>query len=645
MSHENEKDSRQDEMIIDTSGMNKGQAQAMEVTESAREKEWQHPSFGKQLFMGRFLPEMICPFPEQSEAERGVADELIARLQPFLEEHLDPEEVDQTRTIPEKVIEGMKEMGVFAMKVPKEYGGLGFSQVNYNRVMMMLASHCGSTAVLVSAHQSIGVPQPLRYFGTEEQKQKYLPRFRAGAISAFALTEPSVGSDPAQMKTVAVPSEDGKHYIINGEKLWITNGPIADIMVLMARTPSKIVNGKERPQITAFIVEKDMPGIETAHRCDFMGIRGIQNGLIRFTEVKVPKENILLGEGKGLKLALSTLNTGRLTLPAAGAGSAKQCLAIARRWGMKRVQWGLPIGLHEVGRRKIAFIASGTFAMEAVTWLTSHWADNKNLDIRLEAAMAKLFSSEMTWQIADTTMQFCGGRGYEKSSSLAARGEGPFSVERIMRDCRINRIIEGTSEIMRLFLAREAMDPHLSLAADLIMKKVPIGRRLKALLNVTGFYARWYPAQWIHSGLWNRHENMGELACHFRFVDRASHKLARTLLHKMARYQIGLEKKQNLLAHLMEIGTELFAIAATCSYARCLSAKGDPSPTQLADLFSVQAQARIRAHYRAIREDDGALSNPLAKTVLDGGMSFLEDGILPVNRDDQKGRRENGASS
>ena len=626
------------EMLIDTSKMNRGQREALEVTEAARESELKNSGFASQLFMGTFSPELLTPFPFQDEEQQAIGDKLVGELSDYLRDHLDPEQVDETRTIPKEVLDELVRRGVFAMKIPEKYDGLGLTQVNYNRVMMMLASYCGSTAVLVSAHQSIGVPQPLKLFGTEKQKRKYLPRFRQGAISAFALTEPEVGSDPAQMSTIATPSDDGDFFIINGEKLWCTNGTIADIIVVMAQTPPKIVKGRERKQITAFIVESKWEGVEVAHRCDFMGIRGIQNGLLRFKEVKVPKENILLGEGKGLKLALTTLNTGRLTLPAACAGMAKQCLSIARRWGMHRKQWGAAIGMHEAGRSKIASIAANTFAMEAVTLLTSHWADRGDVDIRIEAAMAKLFCSEMAWLVVDQTMQLRGGRGYEKASSLKARGEPAFGVERMMRECRINRIIEGTSEVMRLFLAREAMDPHLRIAADLIKKRVPTSVRMKAGLNMASYYSGWYPRQWVNASAWHDHDEVGKLGREFKYVERTAHKLARSIFHYIGYYQDKLEKRQNILGRLMEIGTELFAISATCSYANQLVERNpkDESPIELAELFSRQSKLRIRNHFESLKTNADRSENQLAKRVLGGEYKWLESGILESEPDAYK---------
>ena len=281
------------------------------------------------------------------------------------------------------------------------------------------------------------------------------------------------------MHTTATPSEDGKYFVLNGEKLWCTNGLIADVIIVMAVTPPKIVKGKEIKQITAFILETTTPGIEKLHRCQFLGLHGIQNGLIRFNNVKVPRENIILGEGEGLKLALMTLNTGRLTLPAASAGIGKWCLNVARQWSTKRKQWGSAIGKHEAIAVKIGEMAATTFAMDAMVWLASAMVDRKTTDIRLEAAMAKLYCSEACWRIVDDTVQIRGGRGYESARSLRARGEAALPVERIMRDSRINLIIEGTSDIMRLFIAREALDAHMRAVSALLNPHQPhveIGR-------------------------------------------------------------------------------------------------------------------------------------------------------------------------
>ena len=620
--------------VIDTSKMSDAKASSLHITESARESVWQHPSFGKSLFMGEFDKEMLFPFPIQSKEDEKIGDDLVMQVGDILREKLDADLVDETRVIPDEVIQALTEIGIFAMKIPKEYGGLGLTQVNYNRVMMAIASYCASTAVLVSAHQSIGVPQPLKLFGSSEQKKRFLPRFREGAISAFALTEPDVGSDPAHMKTTATLNEQGTHYLINGEKLWCTNGLIADYLVVMACTAPKIIKGKERKQISAFIVAGESPGIELLHRCDFMGIRGIQNGLIRFNDVVVPVENRILQEGRGLKLALATLNTGRLTLPAACAGMAKQCVNMSRRWGGKRIQWGSPIGEHEKGSNRLAFIASGALAMEAVTWLTSHLADKSDVDIRMEAAMAKMFCSEMAWLVIDETVQFFGGRGYEKAVSLKARGELPFPLERMLRDCRVNRIIEGTTDIMQLFLSREALDGHLKLAADLIKPGADFKTKKSALIKLLKEYVSWYPRQFVNLSLFARFSHKGKLARHINYCQRTSHKLARTLFLQMGLYREKLELRQEVLGHLMNIGSELFAMAATCSYAERLLVKGNKNAVMLADHHCRLARQRIKAEFKELSFAQRKTAKNISRGILAGDFSWLEKGIYPVSEEE-----------
>src|SRR5204862_1119672 len=384
--------------------------------------------------------------------------------------------------------------------------------------------------------QSIGVPQPLLLFGTEEQKKKYLPRVARREISAFALTEWNAGSDPANMSLRADPTEDGSAFILNGEKLWCTNLIKAGVLVVMAKTPPKIVNGKERKQITAFIVDVDTPGLAMPHRCHFMGLRALYNGVVTFKQVVVPRENIIAGEGKGLKVALTTLNTGRLTIPAACVGLCKRLLEISRNWASKRVQWGVPIGQHYAIAAKIAEMAGNTFAMEAMTFLTSALVDRKAGDLRIETAMCKMWSTEITWKISDDAMQVRGGRGYETAQSLQGRGEEAIPVERFLRDCRINTIFEGSSEIMRLFIAREALDPHLKVGGAIFNNQLPMSERVKAVFTSGKFYAGWYPRQWFSSGAGKIDNLHGTLRGHVDYAARTSTRLARGLFHAMARF-------------------------------------------------------------------------------------------------------------
>lgn len=608
-----------------------GKEEAMEIAEGARETTWEHPSFVGELFMGRFRPEYLLPFPEQSKTDREIGDVFLAKLEKFLIENLDPDYVDRTGEIPTEVIQGLIELGAFAMKLPKEYGGLDLSQVNYSRVMMLVASYCTNTTVWLSAHQSIGVPQPLKLFGTKQQKEKYMPMLRNGALSAFALTEPDVGSDPARMSTTATPTPDGKFYRINGEKLWCTNGPVADVIVVMAQTPPKMIKGKERKQITAFIVETKSPGFEVVHRCSFMGLKGIQNGLLRFKDVEVPKENVLWEEGKGLKLALMTLNAGRLTLPAATTGGVKQCLRMVRDWANERVQWGVPIGKHEAIAAKLAWMNAHGFAMEATSLYASALADRKDRDIRLEAAMAKLFCSEVAWEIMDMTLQIRGGRGYETADSLRARGEKPYPIERLLRDGRINTIIEGSSEIMHLMIAREALDPHMKLGAALLDPRAGFGEKFSALFKMGMFYATWYPRQWWTLSTYFKHRGQGKLGKHLRFVENTSHRLARNILHAMGRYRAGLERRQMVMTRLVDIGVSLFTMAAACSRAIHLAKSGGKrsNAVQLADLYCRYQRKSVRANFKALFDKDDKVAYGLSREFLQGDFAWLEDTAIP----------------
>ncbi|NUP72109.1 MAG: acyl-CoA dehydrogenase [Gemmatimonadaceae bacterium] len=605
--------------------------EARDVAEAARESEWSGPSFVRELFLGRFRLDLIHPHPVKSDpAEQARAAPFFAKLRAFLE-RVDSDMIDRTGEIPESYVQELRDMGAFGIKIPTEYGGLGLSYASYTRAIAMVTSKDGSLTALLSASQSIGLPQPLKLFGTPEQKQCFFPRLAKGAISAFALTEVDAGSDPANLRTSATLSEDGKHWTLNGEKLWCTNGTRADLLVVMARTPDAIVNGKPRKQITAFIVEAKAPGVEIVHRSRFMGLKAIENGVLRFTNVRVPAENILWGEGKGLKLALITLNTGRLTLPASCAGGGKAMLQVARHWAKERVQWGQPIGKHEAVAQKIALMAANTFAMEAVAELTVGLSERGHYDIRLEAAIAKMWNTETGWRIVDDTLQIRGGRGYETAESLRGRGEAGIPVERAMRDFRINLIFEGTSEVMRLFIAREAVDHHFKTAFALVDKEASRKDKISALGRVMKFYPLWYLARWFGKGdLPVAYSEFGKLGRHLRWAERHTRHLGRTLFHAMARFGPKLERRQMVLFRGVDIGADLFAMTAACVRARMLAEQGNTEATELADLFCREARQRIRTNFhRFYGKNDSAIYR-VSQRVLEGRHAWLEQGIVGI---------------
>jgi alkylation response protein AidB-like acyl-CoA dehydrogenase len=616
--------------VIDTSKMSKGQREALELAEASRDPLDDRGSFASNLFIGRYDFDRIYPYPAQTEEDRAAGAEFLEKIETYLREHVDPDEIDRTGEIPPENFKGLAEIGAFGIKVPKKYGGLGLSQSNYGRAAVLLGSWDGNVAALVSAHQSIGVAQPLLLFGTEEQKQKYLPRVAAGEISAFALTETHAGSDPATLSLRAEPTPDGSEFILNGEKLWCTNGVKAGVLVVMARTPAKMINGKERKQITAFIVDVDSPGLEITYRCRFMGLRALYNGVVKFTNVRVARENMIAKEGQGLKVALTTLNTGRLTLPAACVGVSKRLLEISRRWAGERIQWGVPIGKHAAIAGKIAEMAGNVFAMEAMTFLSSALLDRKAGDIRIETAMCKMWATEGTWRIADDAMQVRGGRGYETAQSLAGRGEPPIAVERFLRDCRVNTIFEGSSEIMRLFIAREALDPHLKVGGAIFNTQLPMSERAKAVFTSGKFYAGWYPRQWFSSGAGKIDNLHRDLQKHVDYAARTSKKLARGLFHAMARFGPKLDREQLLLSRFVGIATELFAISATCSFGQYKIDHGESPDDVLsvANYFCRSAKMRIDNYFAGTRRNVDKRGYQVTQELLAGKHSTLREGIV-----------------
>ncbi|MFP3987580.1 acyl-CoA dehydrogenase family protein [Streptomyces sp. E11-3] len=610
--------------------------EARQVAEAAREQDWQKPSFAKELFLGRFRIDLIHPHPLPADEDAQRGEEFLAKLRDFCETKIDGARIEREAKIPDEVVNGLKELGALGMKIDTKYGGLGLTQVYYNKALALVGSANPAIGALLSAHQSIGVPQPLKLFGTQEQKDTFLPRLARTDISAFLLTEPDVGSDPARLATSAVP--DGDDYLLDGVKLWTTNGVVADLLVVMARVPR---SEGHKGGITAFVVEAAADGVTVENRNAFMGLRGLENGVTRFHQVRVPAANRIGPEGAGLKIALTTLNTGRLSLPAMCVGAGKWSLKIAREWSSVREQWGRPVAEHEAVGAKISFIAATTFALEAVLDLSSQMADEDRNDIRIEAALAKLYGSEMAWLIADELVQIRGGRGFETADSLAARGERAVPAEQILRDLRINRIFEGSTEIMHLLIAREAVDAHLKVAGDLIDPDKSLGDKARAGARAGGFYARWLPK--LVAGPGQLPRTYGEfhppghrdLSGHLRYVERTSRKLARSTFYAMSRWQGRMETKQGFLGRIVDIGAELFAMSAACVRAELLRTTEDHGRAayQLADIFCRQSRIRIDELFNRLWTNTDDLDRKVVKGVLAGQYTWLEQGVVDLSGD------------
>jgi alkylation response protein AidB-like acyl-CoA dehydrogenase len=608
---------------------NVSEKEARQVAEAAREAEWKLPSFGKELYLGNFRLDLIHPQPQQDPAAVEKGERFLKTLRTFLEERVDPLQIERDAKIPDEVVEGLKEIGALGMKVSEEYGGIGLSQVYYNRALALSASSHSAISTLLSAHQSIGLAEPLRGFGSEEQKREWLPKVAKTHVSAFLLTEPDVGSDPARLGTTATPTEDGSGYLLNGRKLWATNGAIADVVVVMAKVPKS--DGR-KGGISAFILPYDTEGVTVEHRNQFMGLRGIENSVTLLDNVFVPAGNLIGKEGQGLKIALTTLNTGRLALPAICVGASKWSTKVAREFAAERVQWGQPVGKHDAVAQKLAFIAATAFGLEAMVDVASRLADDKSADIRIEAAIAKLYASELGWQVVDELMQVRGGRGYETADSLKARGEKPVPVEQALRDMRINRIFEGSTEIMHLLIAREAVDKHLEVAGEILEGDGSLGEKAKVAVGAAKFYAKWLPQLAVGEGQKpGSFDEFGDLAKHLRFVERSSRKLARSTFYAMTRYQAGLEKKQAVLGRIVDIGAELFAISSAVVYADTIKREQPDragAAFELADLFAAQAHRRVDTLFTALWANDDDQAYTTAQKLLDGRYAWLEEEVL-----------------
>ncbi|WP_371663534.1 acyl-CoA dehydrogenase family protein [Streptomyces sp. NBC_00280] len=559
--------------------------------------------FGAELFLGRLRTGLLTP-PPGDPRRLGEADEqFLTRLREFCENKVDSHLIEREDRIPDQVIQGLKELGALAIKIPREYGGLGLSGRCYLRALMMVNSTHSALGELLAAHQAIGLPQPLLLFGTEEQKRTLLPRC-VREISAFALTEPDIGNDPFRMHTTAVPDRSRDTYTLSGVKLWTTNGTIADLLVVMAMVPPA---QDHAGGMTVFVVEADQPGVTVEHRSSFLGLRGLENGVIRLHDVVIPATSRIGGEGEGLTVALAAQETGRLSLPAVCAGAAKWSAKIAREWAGVRVQWGRPIGEHDAVAGKLAYIAATAFALEAMVEISGSRADLGG-DTALEAELAKLFASEHGWLVADELMQLRGGRGYETAESAAARGERGVPVERLLRDLRIGRIFDGSTEALRSFIADAVLTHHRAEAAT--------------SLHAPGTGEA--PTDALGGGR--------ALAGHLLFVEQAVRRIAAPFAEFARRSEAELDTYQRHLGRLVDIGAELYAMSTACVYAEAL-ADADDTPVRLADAFCRQARLRVTELFARLVANTDDHDRDLGRAVLAGDFTWLEEGVIDPSID------------
>jgi alkylation response protein AidB-like acyl-CoA dehydrogenase len=589
--------------------MNKLDAQRQKEIQQAEELLFAGPQalgFAKGLFQGRFVADWVMPYPRIPAAQQIELDETLSELRKFLDEHLDAAEIDRQADIPRDVIDGLGRVGVLGMTAPKEYGGRGFSQMANCKVLEEIGRRCASTSVFVNAHHSIGI-RALLLFGTHEQKQQWLPKLVNGEqLGAFALTEKEAGSDAANVQMQARPTEDGSHFILNGEKRYITNAAIAHELTVMARTP---VPGSDKTAITAFLVTPDMPGFEILEaRMPKMGIRGTATGRFALRDVKVPRENILGQIGKGLKVALTVLDFGRTTFGACCTGAAKTCLELAVQHANTRKQFNKTLGEFELVKKKIARIAADAYAMEAMTTVTGSFIDRGLEDYMLETAMLKVFTTERLWECINDVFQIHGGAAYMNDLPL----------ERMMRDARINQIGEGANEVLTSFIALVGMrGPGMEFKEiyDTMLKPTRergLGKAWTAGMNRLGATIR-VPNVPVQSEQLRAHAGqLGRLIWRFNFaVNRA-----------LITYREPILDMQLVQERIAGAAMDLFA--STCVLSRqdaeiqFARRNGDSAPRDQSagDLFLRQSFRRIRRFLGGLTDNDDKALLATAKSYL-----------------------------
>ncbi len=614
-----------------------------ERIEEARER-LADQSFMVGLFAGR--PDFsLLLMPEEAPEEKAAWEEFHPRLETFLTTYVDPDEIERTAKIPVSVFKGLFAIGAFGMKIPQQYGGLGFSYTNYGRALMLIASWSNALALTVAVPQSIGIAMPILMFGNEAQRRTYLPLVAREAVSAFALTEPITGSDAANIATEAILDSTGMMFVVNGEKLWCTNGPIARYVTLIALVPAKriqqngqttwepVPNGKgaDEQVHTAFILDMQTSGVHIRQHCQFEGCRGIENAHMTFTDVHIPTGNVIGEVGRGLKYALTILNIGRaVSIPAICLGMAKQAWQPTLDRANQRFTFQKPLGTRQTQRMRLGRMASSLFAMEALALTAWRMADQHTFDVRIEAALAKLFCSEKTIQFLKDAQVIFGGMGYETAHSKWFRGEPAFGIEQLVRDAEMYRIGEGATDILRPFVAREGLNMHLERAGYFFDERTTGIRQFIEFWRLLKFYIPWYGNQWKSRRVPPHPEfQHPRVRSKLLFVERTSRRLARTIFYVMLFHRKALQDDQGRQNRIEMVGEDLLVIAATALYAEAQErTAGHPEVWDLAEECFREAACRIEQYLQELICNHDADATSVGGKALSGQYAVLNNGII-----------------
>jgi alkylation response protein AidB-like acyl-CoA dehydrogenase len=562
--------------------------------------------FAKALFFGHFNAPLLFPYPEIDPQERDRLNKILADVRRFADEEMDPAAIDRNAEIPPEVVAGLGDVGVLGMTVPREYGGRGISQLGNARVMEIIGARDAGTSVFVNAHHSIGI-RALLLFGSDAQKRRWLPGLASGRqLAAFALTEPQAGSDAANVQTTATPAPDGKTYILNGEKRYITNGAIAQVLTVMARTP---VPGSSDTKVTAFLVTPDMPGFEVVEaRMPKCGIRGTATARLAFHNMPVPAENVLGQVGKGLRIALTVLDFGRTTFGASCTGVARVCLRASIQHANTRVQFKQKLGEFELVKKKIAFMAAQVFAMDATVSQCAAFIDRGAEDYMLETAMLKVWSTDALWQVVNDTMQIYGGQAYFANE--------PY--ERMMRDARINQIGEGANDVLRAFIAMVGMKP---VADALLGVKDALAHPFRDFTKLWGFGRKQVEARVRTPQV---PVNAPGLRAEAHELGKRVNEFGRAVQSMLTRHREGILERQYVQERIADAACDLYAASCTLSRLDSLLSHGNGDGADVkrdiaaGKYFLRLASRRIRQNLAALHDNDDEQTTTTANAFLKG---------------------------